>query len=192
MAENPPRRENLGSHYINPEREHHWRAACSIRKGLWAPSGKPFKAPGCVVGLNTISMHTVLQAWGQTLQTHSCCIRAWRANRSSLLLQEARDIKKGGLQGWFFLAPPPILQLMRWESVLAQVDGCTVRRRHQLSNMWHFGETTEVPGASAKALGGSLATMLPSIHPSICLSIHSSICLPIHPSTHPNVACILL
>lgn len=93
--------EHLGSHYfINPEREHHWRAACSIRKGLWAPSGKPFMAPGCVVGLNPISMHTVLQARGQTLQTHSCCIRAWRANRSSLLLQEALDIKKGGLQGW--------------------------------------------------------------------------------------------
>lgn len=201
--------EHLGSHYfINPEREHHWRAACSIRKGLWAPSGKPFMAPGCVVGLNTISMHTVLQARGQTLQTHSCCIRAWRANRGSLLLQEARDIKKGGLQGcssncslsldfifqggWclegVFEPPPfpPILQLMWWELVLAQVDGCTVEMRHQLSNMWCFGgrgTIEEVPGASAKALGGDLATMLPFIHPFIRPSIHLSVYVSMHPPT---------
>lgn len=67
---------------------------------LWVPSGKPFMVPGCVVGLNVISMHMVLQALGQTLQTHSCCIRAWRANRRGLLLQEACDIKSDGLQWW--------------------------------------------------------------------------------------------
>lgn len=208
--------EHLGSHYfINPEREHHWRAACSIRKGLWAPSGKPFMAPGCVVGLNTISMHTVLQARGQTLQTHSCCIRAWRANRGSLLLQEARDIKKGGLQGcssncslsldfifqggWCLegvFEPPPLppnftVNVMR----VGISSGGWMHSGNETSAQQYVvlrreGDHRRSPrGICKSSRRGSCyhATIYPSIYP----SIHSSICLCVHAPTHPNVACIL-
>lgn len=100
--------------------------------------------------------------------------------------------------GCFEPPPPPILHLMWWELVLAQVDGCTVGKRHQLSNMWCFGgrgTIEEVPGASAKALGGDLATMLPFIHPFICPSIHLSVYVSIHPPKcrlYPTVAVMVL
>lgn len=65
--------------------------------GLSAPMGKPFVPPGCVVGLNIVSMQPMLQALVR-LQTHSCSIWACWQTEAAFCGGRPSTSKKVGLQ----------------------------------------------------------------------------------------------